>query len=55
MYAIFQGNGHQYKAQENKIIKMQKLPVAVGEKVTFERVLAVQQVLMKQLFLHPVL
>ena len=43
MYAIFQKDGQQYKAQENGTLRLQKLPAQVGEKVTFDEVLAVQQ------------
>ena len=43
MYAIFQQGGHQYKAREDEILRLQKLPADVGDEVTFERVLAVRQ------------
>ncbi len=43
MYAIFEQDSHQYKAQENETLRLQKLPVEVGEKVTFDKVLAVRE------------
>lgn len=43
MYAIFQQNSHQYKAEENETLRLEKLPAQVGEKVTFDKVLAVRQ------------
>jgi len=43
MYAIFEQDSHQYKAQENETLRLQKLPAEVGEKVTFDKVLAVRE------------
>ncbi len=39
MYAIFVTGGKQYKASEGDIIFVEKLGVAEGEKVTFDKVL----------------
>ena len=41
MYAIIATGGKQYKVSEGDIIKVEKLGVAEGEKVTFDQVLAV--------------
>jgi large subunit ribosomal protein L21 len=41
MYAIFESGGRQYRAEENGVIRIDKLEVEVGDKVTFDKVLAV--------------
>ena len=41
MYAIIATGGKQYKVSEGDIITIEKLGVEVGEKVTFDNVLAV--------------
>ena len=40
MYAIFVTGGKQYKVAEGDVIFVEKLGVAEGEKVTFDKVLA---------------
>ncbi len=39
MYAIVETGGKQYRAEEGKIIRVEKLPAQKGEKVKFDRVL----------------
>ncbi len=39
MYAIIETGGKQYRAEEGKTIRVEKLPVGKGEDVKFERVL----------------
>lgn len=39
MYAIFQSGGRQYQAVPGGVVKLEKLPGEVGEKVTLDRVL----------------
>lgn len=41
MYAIFETGGKQYKAEEGSVIFVEKLELAEGEAVTFDKVLAV--------------
>ena len=41
MYAIIATGGKQYKVSEGDIIKVEKLGVAAGEKITFDQVLLV--------------
>ena len=41
MYAIIATGGKQYKVSEGDIITIEKLGVEVGEKVTFDQVIAV--------------
>ncbi|MCR4923570.1 MAG: 50S ribosomal protein L21 [Lachnospiraceae bacterium] len=41
MYAIIATGGKQYKVSEGDVIKVEKLGVESGEKVTFDNVLAV--------------
>ena len=41
MYAIIATGGKQYKVSEGDVIKVEKLGVEEGEKVTFDQVLAV--------------
>ncbi|MCR5790802.1 MAG: 50S ribosomal protein L21 [Lachnospiraceae bacterium] len=41
MYAIIATGGKQYKVSEGDVIKVEKLGVEAGEKVTFDQVLAV--------------
>lgn len=40
MYAIIETGGKQYKVQEGDIIRVEKLEVQEGDKVTFDKVLA---------------
>lgn len=47
MYAIIATGGKQYKVSEGDIIKVEKLGVAEGEKVTFDQVLVVNNGTMK--------
>ena len=42
MYAIIATGGKQYKVSEGDILKVEKLGVEAGEKVTFDTVLAVR-------------
>ena len=44
MYAIIATGGKQYKVSEGDIIKVEKLGVDAGETVTFDQVLAVNNV-----------
>ena len=39
MYAIIETGGKQYRAEEGRSLKVEKLPVAEGEAVVFDRVL----------------
>jgi len=41
MYAIIETGGKQYKVQPGQTIEVEKLPAAVGDKVTLDRVLLV--------------
>lgn len=41
MYAIFETGGKQYKVEEGSVLFIEKLDVAEGETVTFDKVLAV--------------
>ena len=41
MYAIFETGGKQYKVEAGSVVFVEKLDVAEGEKVTFDKVLAV--------------
>ena len=41
MYAIFETGGKQYKVEAGSVIFVEKLNVAEGEKVTFDKVLVV--------------
>ena len=41
MFAIFETGGKQYKVTEGDVVFVEKLNVADGEKVTFDKVLAV--------------
>ena len=38
MYAIMKTGGKQYKVGEGNIIKVEKLPAEVGDKITFEEI-----------------
>ncbi len=42
MYAIFESGGKQHRAEPGQQISVEKLQAAVGETVTFDRVLVVQ-------------
>ncbi len=39
MYAIIKTGGKQYKVSEGNILRVEKLPVEVGEKITFEEII----------------
>jgi large subunit ribosomal protein L21 len=39
MYAVIETGGKQYRVTPGQILKIEKLPVAAGEKVVFEKVL----------------
>ncbi len=41
MYAIIATGGKQYKVSEGDVVKVEKLGIEEGEKVTFDKVLAV--------------
>jgi large subunit ribosomal protein L21 len=41
MYVIFETGGKQYKAVAGETLRVEKLPGAVGDKISFDRVLAV--------------
>jgi len=41
MYAIFETGGKQYKVEQGSVVFVEKLDVAEGEVVTFDKVLAV--------------
>lgn len=41
MYAIIETGGKQYKVQEGDIVTIEKLALAEGEAITFDRVIAV--------------
>ena len=41
MYAIIENGGKQYKVSEGDVVRVEKLPAEVGEKVTFPAVLVV--------------
>ena len=41
MYAILETGGKQYKVEQGSVIFVEKLNIAEGEKVTFDKVLAV--------------
>ncbi|CAM4363824.1 MULTISPECIES: 50S ribosomal protein L21 [Paenibacillus] len=43
MYAIIETGGKQYKVQEGDVLYIEKLDVAEGDSVTFDRVLAVSK------------
>lgn len=43
MYAIFQSGGRQYQATPGAVVKLEKLPGEVGEKVTLDRVLLLSE------------
>ncbi|WP_058485326.1 50S ribosomal protein L21 [Defluviitalea phaphyphila] len=43
MYAIIETGGKQYRVQEGDVINVEKLGVQAGEKVTFDKVLAVSK------------
>ena len=41
MYAIFESGGRQYKAEENSVLRIDKLEAEPGSALTFDKVLAV--------------
>jgi large subunit ribosomal protein L21 len=41
MYAVIETGGKQYRVQEGDVLKIEKLPVEVGNSVEFNRVLTV--------------
>jgi len=41
MYAIFESGGRQYKAEENTVLRIDKLEAEPGSTLTFDKVLAV--------------
>lgn len=43
MYAIIETGGKQYRVQEGDVINVEKLGVVAGEKITFDKVLAVSK------------
>lgn len=42
MYAIFQSGGKQYQAKPGTVVKLEKLPGQIGDKVTLDQVLMVE-------------
>ncbi|HHX87331.1 MAG TPA: 50S ribosomal protein L21, partial [Firmicutes bacterium] len=42
MYAIIETGGKQYRVEEGKTLRVEKLPVEKGDPVVFDRVLMVQ-------------
>ncbi len=42
MYAIIETGGKQYRVSEGSVCKVEKLPAAPGEEVTFEKVLFIK-------------
>lgn len=43
MYAIIETGGKQYRVEEGKILRVEKLPAEKGDPVVFDRVLMVQE------------
>jgi large subunit ribosomal protein L21 len=43
MYAIIETGGKQYRAEEGKVIRVEKLPAEKGETVKFDRVLMLKK------------
>ena len=41
MFAVFESGGKQHRVQEGDLVKLEKLDVAAGDAVTFDRVLLV--------------
>lgn len=41
MYAVIETGGKQYRVQEGDVIRIEKLNAEAGEKVTFDKVLAI--------------
>jgi large subunit ribosomal protein L21 len=41
MYAVIQSGGRQYRASEKDVLRLEKLPAAVGDSVEIDRVLLV--------------
>lgn len=41
MYAVIETGGKQYRVSQDDVIRVEKLPVAEGESITFDRVLLV--------------
>ncbi len=39
MYAIIETGGKQYRAEQGKVIRVEKLPAEKGESVTFDKIL----------------
>ena len=39
MYAVIASGGKQYKVQEGEVLRVEKLPGEVGEKIAFDHVL----------------
>jgi large subunit ribosomal protein L21 len=42
MYAIIEHGGHQYRAEEKGVLRLQKIAAQPGEAVSFDKVLAVR-------------
>ena len=43
MYAIIKTGGKQYKVEAGQILKVEKLPVVVGDRLEFDKVLVVSE------------
>ncbi len=41
MYAVIVSGGKQYRVTEGQVLKLEKLPVEVGENIAFDRILMV--------------
>ena len=42
MYAIIESGGKQYRVAQGDVLRLERLPGAEGDEITFERVLALQ-------------
>ncbi len=43
MFAVIKTGGKQYRVQENSILRIEKLPIEAGDKVTFDEVLMISE------------
>ena len=43
MFAVIKTGGKQYRVQENSILRIEKLPIEAGNKVTFDEVLMISE------------
>ena len=49
MFAVLNTGGKQYKVSQGDLIEVEKLESNVGDKVTLDQILMVQQILLKRL------